>query len=200
MDTAYIDDPLELVKQKATTSAALFPAAASAIDGLYRTGGSSKVSGSNQVLLTTQGQGIQIVTTTDSKCLRSWTFPPSVRFACPAKYYGKSGSDSLVYVALHAGDEIGPDEQGCVVWRWTDKGIESVGLEEKISHTLPRSVFGLEPNITRDGHLLAIHTDGTMALLSAGLEPMFELQGSVADKDAQVVWYQMVDATQGMRS
>ncbi|ORX72805.1 hypothetical protein DL89DRAFT_320569 [Linderina pennispora] len=170
MDTAYIDDPLELVKQKATTSAALFPAAASAIDGLYRTGGSSK------------GQGIQIVTTTDSKCLRSWTFPPSVRFACPAKYYGKSGSDSLVYVALHAGDEIGPDEQGCVVWRWTDKGIESVGLEEKISHTLPRSVFGLEPNITRDGHLLAIHTDGTMALF----------QGSVADKDAQVVWYQMV--------
>ncbi|KAJ2832192.1 hypothetical protein GGI24_001324, partial [Coemansia furcata] len=88
--SAFIEDPDELVKLTVSTSRAQFPAAVSPIDALYRTNGNRPTVGSSgQVLVTAQGEGIQIYSTSDSKCLRSWTFPANVRFACPAKYLAK---------------------------------------------------------------------------------------------------------------
>ncbi|KAJ2284378.1 hypothetical protein GGH14_000090 [Coemansia sp. RSA 370] len=202
-DRAYIDEPEELVEFTASTSSSQLPAAVSSIDPLYSSTSSSLTSASNQVLVTAQGEGVQIYSATDSKCLRSWTFPPSVRFACPAKYYAKytdegAIGDSLVYVALDSGDGISSKDSGTVVWRWTDRGIVSVGLEDKIEAKLGGSIFALEPGVTSDGHLLVVHKDGALTLATQDLEKRHQLTCPVSGK-SEVVWYQIIEVSQSMR-
>ncbi|KAJ1670264.1 hypothetical protein GGF38_001645, partial [Coemansia sp. RSA 25] len=200
--SAFIDDPEELVKLTVTTGRAQFPAAASPIDALYCTQGNGPAASSaGQVLVTAQGEGIQIYSTADSKCIRSWTFPANVRFACPAKYLAKRDgeSDPYVYVALDSGDDIPSQDQGAVVWRWTDRGIDSVGLEDKISAKLSAPILALEPGVTAAAHLLVVHRDGALTLTSAQLGKVFATKPPVAGQ-TQLIWYQLIDVSQSMRS
>ncbi|KAI8324961.1 hypothetical protein GQ54DRAFT_35286 [Martensiomyces pterosporus] len=206
MGSAFIDDPAELARFTATTDSTLFPAAVSPINSLYRsnTGAQSETTGSDQVLVTAQGEGIQIYTTSDSKCLRSWPFPPSVRFACPAKYFRRADEegkalDSYVYVALSSGEGISTKDQGAVVWRWTDKGIESVGLEDKIEARYTAPVFAIEPAATAAGHIVTIHTDGSLTLAAQDLAKAFSLSAPAPGK-ARTLWCQLVDVSLSMRS
>ncbi|KAJ1879690.1 hypothetical protein LPJ71_010676, partial [Coemansia sp. S17] len=192
--SAFIEDPEELVKLTVTTDRAQFPAAVSPIDSLYRTKGSvPTASSSGQVLVTAQGEGIQIYSTADSKCLRSWTFPANVRFACPAKYLAKQDgdSDSYVYVVLDTADGISSKDQGAVVWRWTDRGIDSVGLDDKISTTLSAPIFSLEPGVTTAGHLLVVHRDGSLTLTNAQLSKVYATKSPVSGQ-TQLIWYQPI--------
>ncbi|KAJ1990106.1 hypothetical protein GGI25_004008 [Coemansia spiralis] len=205
--SAYLDDPEEIAKFTATTSSTQFPAAISAIAPLYRLedGGMAAPSdSSSQILLTIQGEGIQIYSVLDSKCLRSWTFPPSVRFACPAKYLAQNSiksktSDSYVYVVLDASDGIISQNQEGVVWRWTDRGIDSIGLEDKIEASFTSPIFALEPGATRAGHLLVVHSNGSMTLSGHDLSKVFSMSSPVSGQ-AQLLWYQLVDVSQSMRS
>ncbi|KAJ2349335.1 hypothetical protein GGH91_000874 [Coemansia sp. RSA 2671] len=201
--SAFIEDPEELVKLAVTTDRAQFPAAVSPIDALYRTGANSthSTSSSGQILVTAQGQGIQIYSTADSKCLRSWTFPANVRFACPAKYLAKQNedTDSHVYVALDSGSDISSKDIGAVVWRWTDRGIDSVGLEDKISANFTAPIFSLEPGVTAAGHLLVVHCDGSLTLANAQLSKVYATKPP-ASGQTQLVWYQPMDVSQSMRS
>ncbi|KAJ2358554.1 hypothetical protein GGF43_000732 [Coemansia sp. RSA 2618] len=203
-DRAYIDDPEELVEFTATTSSLQLPAAASPIDPQYRLADGSLASASSQVLVTAQSEGVQIYSTTDSKCLRSWTFPPSVRFSCPAKYFAKYSDegtigDSYVYAALDSGNGIGSKDRGTVVWRWTDRGIGSIGLEDKIEAKLGEPIFALEPGVTASGHLLAVHRDGSLTLATQDMEKRHQLVCPVSGKP-EVVWYQIIEVSQSMRS
>ncbi|KAJ2063379.1 hypothetical protein GGI17_001740 [Coemansia sp. S146] len=200
--SAFIEDPEELVKLTVTTDRAQFPAAVSPIDALYRTKGNGPTaSSSGQVLVTAQSEGIQIYSTADSKCLRSWTFPANVRFACPAKYFAKQDgdSDSYVYVVLETADGISSKDQGAVVWRWTDRGIDSVGLDDKISATLSASIFSLEPGVTTAGHLLVVHHDGSLTLANAQLTKVYATKSPVSGQ-TQLIWYQPIVVSQSMRS
>ncbi|KAJ1965251.1 hypothetical protein GGI12_000901 [Dipsacomyces acuminosporus] len=214
LGNAFIDDPAELAKFSATTNSTLFPAAVSPINPLYRAarattnGDSTNSSGgggsSDQVLVTAQGEGIQIYSTTDSKCLRSWSLPPSVRFACPAKYFKRvdpdgSETDSFVYVALNSGEGIASKDEGTVVWRWTDKGIDSVGLDNRIEARYAAPVFALEPGATSAGHIIAMHTDGSLTLATCDLEKAFSFRAT-APGDARTLWYQLMDVSLSMRS
>ncbi|KAJ1799907.1 hypothetical protein LPJ59_001498 [Coemansia sp. RSA 2399] len=200
--SAYVEDPEELAKFTASTNTTQFPAAISPIAPLYRLEeGTTSSASENQVLLTVQGEGIQIYSVLDNKCLRSWTFSPSTRFACPAKYSASSSkeAESYVYVALDSGDGVGSQNKGAVVWRWTDRGIDSIGLEDKIEAIYSSPVFSLEPGATRAGHLLAVHVDGTMTLSRRDLSKTFGLSATVPGH-AQLIWYQLVDVSQSMRS
>ncbi|KAJ2161596.1 hypothetical protein GGF46_001366 [Coemansia sp. RSA 552] len=200
-DKARIDDPEELGEFTATTTAShQLPAAVSPIDSLHR----SQASTSNQVLATIQGEGIQIYSTTDSKCLRSWTFPPGLRFACPAKYLAKYNDegeigDSYVYAVLDSGDGVDDTARGAVVWRWTDKGIGSVGLEDKLSATFSSSIFALVPGATAGDHMLAIHRDGSLTLADESLGVKCQLQAPVSGA-VETIWYQIVQVSLSMRS
>ncbi|KAJ2492136.1 hypothetical protein IWW37_001713 [Coemansia sp. RSA 2050] len=199
--SAFIEDPEELVKLTVTTDRAQFPAAVSPIDGLYRTRGSAhSASSSGQVLVTAQGQGIQIYSTADSKCLRSWAFPASVRFACPAKYSAKQSddADSHVFVALDSGGDTSSKDLGAAVWRWTDRGIDSVGMEDKISANFTAPIFSLEPGITAAGHLLVVHRDGSLTLTNGQLSKVYATKPPVSGQ-TQLVWYQPIDVSQSMR-
>ncbi|KAJ2708539.1 hypothetical protein H4R19_004692, partial [Coemansia spiralis] len=197
--------PEVLAEFSVGTSSTQLAAAASPIDPLYRQadgGGSS----SNQVLVTAQGEGIQIYSAVDSKCLRSWTFPPGVRFGCPARYraqYTSSGEmgDSYVYVALDAGDGVSDSNRGAVVWRWTDTGIGSIGLEDRIDATLRSPVLALEPGVTAAGHMLVVHRDGSATLTSEAIEERCHHAVTVgSDGATEAIWYQVVEASHGMRS
>ncbi|KAJ2552005.1 hypothetical protein EV175_003477 [Coemansia sp. RSA 1933] len=205
---AYVEDLEELAKFTATTSTAQFPAAISPIAPLYRLEeGSTSTAAENQVLLTVQGEGIQIYSVLDNKCLRSWTFSPSTRFACPAKYStsGNSGSkgsgsdEAYVYVALDSGDGVDNQHKSAVVWRWADRGIDSVGLEDKIEAKYPSPIFSLEPGATRAGHLLAVHTNGAVTLSDQDLNKTFGMNATTPGQ-VRLVWYQLVDVSQSMRS
>ncbi|KAJ1836487.1 hypothetical protein LPJ63_000275 [Coemansia sp. RSA 2711] len=203
-EKTYIDDPEELVEFAATTNHLQLPAAASPIDPLYRSKHHALANASNQVLVTAQGEGVQIYSSSDSKCLRSWTFPPGVRFACPAKYHAKytdegTLGDSYVYAVLDSGDGIESKECGTVVWRWTDRGIGSVGLEDKIEVKYAGPIFALEPGVTAAGHLLVVHTDGSLLLATQDLEKRHQLACPVPGK-AELVWYQPIEVSQSMRS
>ncbi|KAJ2773422.1 hypothetical protein IWQ57_001297, partial [Coemansia nantahalensis] len=150
------------------------------------------------------GEGIQIYSAADSKCLRSWTFPPGVRFACPARYraqYTESGEigDSYVYVALDAGDGISDSDRGAVVWRWTDKGIGSIGVEDRLEATLRRPVLALEPGATAAGHMFVVHRDGSTTLTSEALEERSH-HAAAAGEAGEAIWYQLMDVSHGMRS
>ncbi|KAJ1664528.1 hypothetical protein EV178_004041 [Coemansia sp. RSA 1646] len=203
--SAYVEDPEELAKFTATTSNTQFPAAISPIAPLYRLEeGTISSAPENQVLLTVQGEGIQIYSVLDNKCLRSWSFSPGTRFACPAKYSASSSSEgesgaSYVYVSLDSGDGVESQNKGAIVWRWTDRGIDSVGLEDKIEATYSSPIFSLEPGATRAGHLLAVHSDGTMTLSCQNLSKTCGLSATVPGQ-AQLIWYQLVDVSQSMRS
>ncbi|KAJ1737359.1 hypothetical protein LPJ72_000565 [Coemansia sp. Benny D160-2] len=202
--SAYVEDPEELAKFTATTNAFQFPAAISPIACLYQQEkGTISSDLENQVLVTVQGEGIQIYSTLDNKCLRSWTFPPNTRFACPAKYLtigrdGDSGS-AYVYVALDSGDGVDSQHSGAVVWRWTDRGIGSIGVEDKIEAAYKSPIVSLEPGATRAGHLLIVHSDGGMALARGDLTKTFELSTTTPCL-GRLIWYQLVDVSQSMRS
>ncbi|KAJ2614256.1 hypothetical protein EV177_002152 [Coemansia sp. RSA 1804] len=199
--SAYVEDPEELAKFTATTNAFQFPAAISPIASLYQQEkGTVSSDLENQVLVTVQGEGIQIYSTLDNKCLRSWTFPPNTRFACPAKYLtiGRDGS-AYVYVALDSGDGVDSQHSGAVVWRWTDRGIGSIGVEDKIEATYKSPIVSLEPGATRAGHLLIVHSDGGMALARGDLTKTFELSTTTPCL-GRLIWYQLVDVSQSMRS
>ncbi|KAJ2783347.1 hypothetical protein GGI15_002609 [Coemansia interrupta] len=204
-ERAYIGNPDELVKFTASTTELQFPAAVSPISSLYRLSAEGQATvPSNLVLVTAQGEGVQIYSTNDSKCLRSWTFPPNVRFACPAKYFAKYDDagcigTSFVYAVLDSGDDVTDKNQGAVVWRWTDRGMESTGLEDKISMEYASPIFGLEAGVTMAGHLLAVHKDGSLTLATEDLKKVHGFSTSIAG-DATVVWYQMMDISQSMRS
>ncbi|KAJ2746650.1 hypothetical protein GGI20_001151 [Coemansia sp. BCRC 34301] len=201
--SAFVDDPEELVKLTVTTDRVQFPAAVSPIDALYRMQGevAAAAGAAGQVLVTAQGEGVQIYSTADSKCVRSWTFPANVRFACPAKYLAKQGgeSDPYVYVALDSGDDITSKDRGAVVWRWTDRGIDSIGLEDKISVQLSAPVFALEPGVTAAGHLLVVHCDGSLTLTNTHLGKVYATKPPVAGQ-TRLIWYQPIAVSQSMRS
>ncbi|KAJ1822200.1 hypothetical protein LPJ56_000936 [Coemansia sp. RSA 2599] len=204
-ESAYIGNPEELAKFTATTTSAQFPAAISPIDLLcpFSTAEAPRVE-SNKVLVTVQGEGVQIYSTTDSKCLRSWTFPPSVRFACPAKYLPKYNSegeitDSFVYAALDSGEGVSDANRGAVVWRWTDKGMQSVGVEDRIDVVCSSPILSLETGVTPAGHLLAIHRNGSLTLSTQELQSVHELKLPVAGSP-EVIWYQLIEVSQSMRA
>ncbi|KAJ2002280.1 hypothetical protein GGI04_000295 [Coemansia thaxteri] len=200
---AYIEDPEVLAKFTASTDKAQFPVAVSPIDAIHHVKGSVPASPSGQALVTAQGEGIQIYSTVDSKCLRSWTFSPSIRFACPAKYYSRQDeaqgdTTSYVFVVLSSGDDISSKDQGTVLWRWTDRGINSVGIEEKIELRLAAPAFSLEPGVTAAGHLLVVHCDGSLTLTNHHLSKMHATK-SLVPGQTQLIWYQLVDVSQSMR-
>ncbi|KAJ1735621.1 hypothetical protein LPJ61_000459 [Coemansia biformis] len=204
-DRAFLDGPEVLAEFTASTSGAQLPAAASPIDSLLRPASGTAGAASSQVLTTVQGEGIQIYSTADSKCLRSWTFPPGVRFACPAKYrarYTDAGEigDSFVYVALDAGDGIADGDRGAVVWRWTDRGIGSIGLEDRLDATLDSPVLALEPGATAAGHMLVVHRDGSATLTSEALKTVCRRAAPVCSGTSEAIWYQLVDVSHSMRS
>ncbi|KAJ2849703.1 hypothetical protein IWW36_002430 [Coemansia brasiliensis] len=201
-DRAYIDDPEELVEFTVTTSGLQLPAAASSIDPLYSTAAKTLVDPSNQVLVTAQGEGVQIYSAADSKCLRSWPFPPGVRFACPAKYLARrteAGDDSLVYVVVDSEEDASAGGSASTVWRWTDRGIDSVGLEDKLEASYSSSIFALEPGVTSVNHLLILHKDGSLTLAMQDLEKRYHLSCPVAGKP-ETIWYQVIEVSQSMRS
>ncbi|KAJ1741640.1 hypothetical protein LPJ78_002913 [Coemansia sp. RSA 989] len=198
-DRAYIDDPEELVEFKVTTGGLQLPAAASSIDPLYSSAAKALAGPSNQVLVTSQGEGVQIYSATDSKCLRSWPFPPGVRFACPSKYLFRrteEGSDnSLVYVVVDSEE----DNSASTVWRWIDRGIDSVGLEDKLEANFSSSIFALEPGVTSANHLLILHKDGSLTLATQDLEKRHHISCPVQGKP-ETIWYQVIEVSQSMRS
>ncbi|KAJ2081806.1 hypothetical protein H4R24_002070 [Coemansia sp. RSA 988] len=204
-DRAYIDGPEELAELSATTSNTQFPAAISPIGSLFCSSSSTETSSTgSQVLATVQGEGIQIYSVADSKCLRSWAFPPGVRFACPAKYFtGYTGEgktcDSYVYAALEGGDRNDTKGLDAVVWRWTDKGVVSVGLEDKIAATYTSLIFALEPGVTAAGHLLVVHKDGSLTLSGQEMQEMHHISFSVGGS-VETIWYQLVEVSPSMRS
>ncbi|KAI7830938.1 hypothetical protein BX661DRAFT_90705 [Kickxella alabastrina] len=203
--SAYIENPEELAKFTATTTTSQFPAAVAPINSLYHlSADASATTPSNQVLVTVQGEGIQIYSTTDSKCLRSWTFPPSVRFTCPAKYFVKYDSEgstasSYVYAVLDSGEGISSADQGTIMWRWTDRGMESVGLEDKIDAKFTSPIFALEAAVTSAGHLLALHRDGSMTLTTQDLDKVYGFSSPVSG-ESQIIWYQPMEVSQSMKS
>ncbi|KAJ2857574.1 hypothetical protein J3B02_000915 [Coemansia erecta] len=205
-ESAYIVNPEELAKFTATTTSAQFPTAISPIDPLcHFSAAETSQAESNKVLVTVQGEGVQIYSTTDNKCLRSWTFPPSVRFACPAKYLSKYNSegkiaDSFVYVVLDSGEGVNDTNKGAVVWRWTDKGMQSVGIEDRIAVTYSSPIFGLETGVTPTGHLLAVHSNGSLTLSAQELQSVCELKLPIAGGNPEVIWYQLMEVSQSMRA
>ncbi|RUS15226.1 hypothetical protein BC937DRAFT_92721, partial [Endogone sp. FLAS-F59071] len=58
--------------------------------------------------------------TTDQKCIKSWSTPPNLTFACSAKYHTKNASRH-VYAVVASGSDVLPKEEGKVVWMWHDK-------------------------------------------------------------------------------
>ncbi|KAJ2807877.1 hypothetical protein H4R20_001093, partial [Coemansia guatemalensis] len=204
-DRAYIDGPEELAELTATTNNTQFPAAISPIGSLFCPGSSSAASSSgSQVLATVQGEGIQIYSVADSKCLRSWAFPPGVRFACPAKYFARytdeeNACDSYVYAALDGSDSSDTKGLDAAVWRWTDKGVVSVGLEDKKTATYTSPIFALEPGVTAAGHLLVVHRDGSLTLSGEEMQELYRISFPVSGS-AEAIWYQLVEVSPSMRS
>ncbi|KAJ2510506.1 hypothetical protein GGI11_005465, partial [Coemansia sp. RSA 2049] len=106
---------------------------------------------------------------------------------------------AYVYVALDSGDGVDSQHSGAVVWRWTDRGIGSIGVEDKIEATYKSPIVSLEPGATRAGHLLIVHSDGGMALARGDLTKTFELSTTTPCL-GRLIWYQLVDVSQSMRS
>ncbi|KAJ2890310.1 hypothetical protein GGI21_006216, partial [Coemansia aciculifera] len=108
-------------------------------------------------------------------------------------------SGPYVYVALESGDDILSQDQGTVVWRWTDRGIDSVGLDDKISAKFSAPIFALEPGVTAAGHLLAVHCDGSLTLANVQLGKVFSTKPPMAGQ-TRLIWYQPIEVSQSMRS
>ncbi|RKP08610.1 hypothetical protein THASP1DRAFT_23437 [Thamnocephalis sphaerospora] len=125
------------------------------------------------VQMAVQGEGVHFYQAYEhQRCVKSWSTAPSVRFCTAPLYVTQAGQDALVYAGIQRAPDMSANKAGRTVWRWKDH--ENSGLAKKRAFLVGEvcvndDVYAAAVLIVHPKRLIAVHTDGTVALMDMEL-------------------------------
>ncbi|KAL0075841.1 hypothetical protein J3Q64DRAFT_1666935 [Phycomyces blakesleeanus] len=144
---------------------------------------------SDHIAITVQGEGVKLYSTSDQKCLKSWTTPPGIVFAEPATHRaGGRDADSLdyTYALVAAGPDVTKDEENKIVWMWKDTHGGEDGDSSKISKKFETRIQSIHISPTMTSNVILVNENGSINIYSKDLDRLTATHKE--SSEARVVW------------
>ncbi|KAI9019321.1 hypothetical protein CLU79DRAFT_758234 [Phycomyces nitens] len=144
---------------------------------------------SDHIAITVQGEGVKLYSTSDQKCLKSWTTPPGIVFAEPATHRtGGRDADSLdyTYALVAAGPDVTKQEENKTVWMWKDAHGGEESDSSKISKKFDARIQSIHISPTLTSQVILVNENGSINIFSKDLDRLTATHKESGD--ARVVW------------
>ncbi|OZJ06564.1 hypothetical protein BZG36_00489 [Bifiguratus adelaidae] len=145
------------------------------------------------VLLTTQGEGIELYNTNDQKLLKSWTCSPDVSFACSAVYI-KTDAAERVFAVVQGGNEISEEDSARVLWQWNEAttaktvstSLVNGNVSTKTEHKFSEPIYALECDPRYPSKLIMVSKAGNITMFDT--HTMHQITSASATQKYNVAW------------
>ncbi|KAI7870003.1 hypothetical protein BDF14DRAFT_1778373 [Spinellus fusiger] len=142
----------------------------------------------HRIAITVQGEGVKLYNTNDQKCLKSWTTPPGVVFAEPAKHrMGTNDADALehTYAIVATGPDMSKEEECKTVWIWKNTS-SSEANETKITKSFEHRIQSIHLSPTLNLHVILVNENGSINIVSKDLDRLTATYKE--SSEVHVVW------------
>ncbi|KAI8140412.1 hypothetical protein BJV82DRAFT_671490 [Fennellomyces sp. T-0311] len=136
---------------------------------------------SDLVLVSVQGEGIKLYSTTDQKCIKSWTTPPGLVLGGSAIHrINEAESTDYTFALVASGKDIPKKEHNRIIWMWKN------GTDHRIAKTFDDRIHSIHVSHALPSHLILVNENGSILLTSNDLDRV--MAKTTSPLSGTVIW------------